>query len=147
MSRHELFDEIAKHLLHFADTLAERIAALGFYVEGTARMVGDHTAMPPYERGAVDGNEHVKALVDRYARLSAQLRFGIEVSNRLGDPATEDLLTGILGDVEHDLWLLEAHLPVEHAPAVVDRQRQRVAQAGAQRPEPVLVPLEAAADA
>jgi starvation-inducible DNA-binding protein len=110
-ARHELFDDLAKHVRKQSDELAERVATLGGYARGTARMAAEHTGLPEFAPDTVGGQDCVQALVDRFSTLASALRRGIErIGEELEDPATEDLLTQVLRQVELDMWFLESHL-------------------------------------
>lgn len=109
-SQHLLLDEVAKHLRHHSDDLAERVATLGGYAEGTARMVAERSDLPKYDRSAVDGMDHLRLVVERLARYCAGVRAGIDRCEELDDPSSADLLTTVLNEGEKDMWFLEAHL-------------------------------------
>lgn len=109
-SRHELFDEVADTVRKQADELAERAGQLGGYAEGTIRLAGKNSQLPEYDLQAIEGEAHVRAVVERVARYAAVIRDGIHRCEELDEPVTSDLLTGILGDVEKYLWFLESHL-------------------------------------
>jgi starvation-inducible DNA-binding protein len=106
---HELFDAIAAELAGFVDALAERATTLGGYAAGTVRMAAEHSSLPEYPTDAVEGLEHVQALVDRFAHYAAELRRAIDDSDELGDKTTADLYTEISRAVDKRLWFLEAH--------------------------------------
>ena len=107
---HLLFDEIAGELTEFVDEVAERVTALGGYATGTVRMAAEASPLPEYPTSAVDGMDHVKALVDRFAGYGAHVRQGIDKTDELGDKDTADLYTEISRLVDKRLWFLEAHL-------------------------------------
>lgn len=110
ISRHELFDTVADHVRKHADAFAERAGALGGYAQGTIRLAARNSGLEEYDLSAVNGDDHVRVLVDRISRYAATLRDGIQRSDTMNDPVTEDLLTQTLGEVEQDLWFLESHL-------------------------------------
>ena len=107
---HLLFDEIAEELSGFADDLAERAVSLGGYATGTVRMAAERSALPEYPTDAVEGMQHVAALVDRFGRHAAHLRESIDTAGELGDQSTADLYTEISRAVDKRLWFLEAHI-------------------------------------
>jgi starvation-inducible DNA-binding protein len=110
ISRHELFDDIANHVRKHADEFAERAGALGGYAEGTIRLAAKNSELEEYDLSAVNGDDHVRVLVDRVSRYASAIREGIQRSDELEDPVTTDLFTRVLGEVEQDLWFLESHL-------------------------------------
>ena len=107
---HELFDDLAAVVLPFADELAERTTQLGGYALGTARMSAANSSLPEYPVNATLGQEHLRALVERYAIFAASTRAAIDASNTLGDMDTADLFTEISRAIDKGLWFLEAHL-------------------------------------
>ena len=107
---HILFDELAEEIREFVDKVAERATSLGGYARGTARMAAENSTLPEYPTGAVEGMEHVKALVERYALYARLVRDGIDQADDLGDKSTSDLFTEISRVVDKRLWFLEAHL-------------------------------------
>ena len=107
---HELFDQIAGRVEEHCDLLAERVVALGGTAHGTLRQAASQTSLPEYDLSAIDGVQHVHALVQQVARLAASMRRAILQSADEGDPTTSDLFTEISRALDKDLWFLEAHL-------------------------------------
>jgi starvation-inducible DNA-binding protein len=110
ISRHELFDDVADHVRKHADDFAERAGNLGGYAQGTIRLAAKNSELEEYDLSAVNGDDHVRVLVDRVSNYASVIRSGIRRSDEVDDPVTTDLLTRILGEVEQDLWFLESHL-------------------------------------
>jgi starvation-inducible DNA-binding protein len=107
---HELFDEVAGHLLDFTDLIAERATSLGGTANGTVRQAASESTLSEYPESAVDGMKAVAALADRVAAYAASTRRAIGESEALGDPGTSDLFTEVSRQIDKDLWFLEAHL-------------------------------------
>jgi starvation-inducible DNA-binding protein len=107
---HLLFDEIAEEIEEFVDELAERVATLGGYATGTVRMAAANSSLPEYPTDAVEGMQHVAALVERFGHYAATVRELIESADSLGDPTTADLYTEISRKVDMRMWFLEAHI-------------------------------------
>ncbi len=107
---HELFDSIASILVEQIDLVAERITALGGTARGTLRRAARDSRIGEYPDDIRDGKSHVAALVDRLAVYAHNLRLGIETSETIGDPDTNDLYVEISRGIEKQLWFLEAHL-------------------------------------
>lgn len=107
---HILFDEIAERLENFADTIAERITALGGVALGTSRLVAKRSSLPEYNLKAVKGEQHVKALSSALAKLANATRASIDKAIALNDQATADVLIEVARGADKDLWFLEAHL-------------------------------------
>jgi starvation-inducible DNA-binding protein len=107
---HLLFDEIAGEIEPFVDLLAERATLLGGYATGTARMAAENSVLPEYPTDAIEGHQHLEALVERFGTYCGRIRQAIEDSDEIGDPTTADLYTEISRVVDKRLWFLEAHI-------------------------------------
>ena len=110
MMLHELFDDFAAELLEYADTIAERVTALGGAALGTVRMAAAASSLDEFPADAFDGMAVVAALADRYAALGASVRAAIAAADEAGDADTADLFTGVSRGLDKSLWFLEAHL-------------------------------------
>src|SRR6476660_7994770 len=88
---HLLFDDFAEHAEGYIDLIAERVTMLGGYATGTVRMSAANSRLPEYPTDAVDGMEHVRAVVERLANYAATTREGIDQSDKAGDATTADL--------------------------------------------------------
>jgi starvation-inducible DNA-binding protein len=107
---HELFDQLASDVFGFIDTIAERATALGGYACGTARMAAQTSKLAEYPREAIEGRQHLDALIDRYSRYAAANRKALDAAQDDDDQATADIFTDVARAVDKDLWFLEAHL-------------------------------------
>ena len=107
---HQLFDLLAAEVFPFIDLIAERATALGGVALGTARMAAAGSTLPEYPVKATDGQEHLKALIDRYAVFTTNIRKAIDVADEHHDKATADVFTEISRTADKQLWFLEAHV-------------------------------------
>jgi starvation-inducible DNA-binding protein len=107
---HELFDDLAADVLGFVDEIAERAVQLGGYALGTARMSATNSSLPEYPINATGGQDHLKAMVERYALFAASTRSAIDAATNLNDLDTADLFTEVSRATDKGLWFLEAHL-------------------------------------
>ena len=107
---HELFDSVAEAVFPFIDMIAERATALGGSALGTVRMAAAGSTLPEYPVDAVDGQKHLKALVERVAVFAAHVRKAIDAADERNDLTTADLFTEISRAADKQLWFLEAHL-------------------------------------
>lgn len=107
---HELFDDIAEGLVEFIDMVAERATALGGEALGTVRMASAASQIDEYPEGVFEGLQVVEALADRYARVAATVREGIDAAEEAEDMATSDLFIDVARGLDKSLWFLEAHL-------------------------------------
>jgi starvation-inducible DNA-binding protein len=107
---HKLFDELAEQLPDHADTIAERVTALGGLAMGTLRMAAGSSRLPDLPAATVDGIALVRALVERYGMLAATTRAAIDTATEFGDMGTADMFTELSRDLDKNLWFLEAHV-------------------------------------
>jgi starvation-inducible DNA-binding protein len=107
---HILFDQLAGEVFPFIDLIAERVTALGGVALGTVRMAAQGSALPEYPVEATEGQIHLKALVDRYAEFTTNVRKAIDVAGEHHDMSTADIFTEISRAADKQLWFLEAHI-------------------------------------
>lgn len=107
---HLLFDEIAKGINEFNDTLAERVTALGGTAAGTIQEAVNGTSLEQYPNDIYKGKAHVEALAQRFAKAGAEARQAIKETENLGDSASSDIFIDITRTLDKYLWFLEAHL-------------------------------------
>ena len=107
---HELFDTVAADAAAFADSVAERIAALGGQAEGTISVVGRRTTLPAYPVEIVAGRDHVDALSNSMAVVGKSIRGAIDRAVELDDADTADLFTEVSRELDKKLWFVESHL-------------------------------------
>ena len=104
-----MLDGLRTELDTHVDTMAERVVQLGGQAMGTTQAVAGATTLPPYPTDLVAINDHLKALVERYAAVAASVRQGINATDEAGDKDTADILTGYSRALDKALWFLEAH--------------------------------------
>jgi starvation-inducible DNA-binding protein len=109
---HRLLDEFAARLQQSIDAAAERVTALGGYVEGTLRETALHPRLKKAEEPALKSGERdwVRELASVHAECGDHIRAAIERVTAAKDFATADLLTDLRWDLDKQLWILEAHL-------------------------------------
>lgn len=110
MSLHKTFDELHAVLNEQVDEIAERLVILGGTARGTARMVADATSLPAYPADIIDGVDHVEAVATALADFGGKVRKAIDAAGDAGDAVTEDLFTGMSGEIDKWTWFIEAHL-------------------------------------
>lgn len=109
MALHKLFDQVATTVREHADTIAERIAALGDTAEGTVHAVVKQSSLKECPLGIVEGHAHVSAVADALAAFGARCRRNIDEAAEAGDQATADLFTEVARSIDKALWFVEAH--------------------------------------
>jgi starvation-inducible DNA-binding protein len=109
---HKLLDEFAGKVMNHIDLAAERATALGGIVEGTLRETVKHSHLKSKEEPAsISGmSDWIHTLADAHAAAGERVRRAIKTMTAAEDFGTADLLTGIVRDLDLQLWLLEAHL-------------------------------------
>jgi starvation-inducible DNA-binding protein len=107
---HQLFDQLAAEIFPYVDLIAERATALGGVAMGTTRMAAASSSLREYPVDATLGQEHLKALIERYAVFAAGMRRAIDAADDHPDRSTADLFTEISRTADKQLWFLEAHL-------------------------------------
>ncbi len=111
---HEMFDGFAALLDGHADTIAERVAALGGTALGTTQVIAKSTKLEAYPTDISAGLDHVTALAARYGALANLVRKNIDEVDEAGEADAADILTGLSRDLDKSLWFLEAHLQAKN---------------------------------
>jgi starvation-inducible DNA-binding protein len=106
---HELFDKIHADVSDYTDLIAERIAQLGGFAEGTARVAARRSRLEEYPLDIADGDAHIAAVASALARFGQEARQTIGEADELEDAATADIFTEISRGIDKWLWMVEAH--------------------------------------
>jgi len=109
---HEMLDGFRSDIDVHVDTVAERIVQLGGTAEGTSQTVSSGTRLKPYPTDIHAEDDHLNALVTRFADAATNVRKGVEQTSEAGDADTADILTGYSRMLDKAVWFLESHLPV-----------------------------------
>jgi starvation-inducible DNA-binding protein len=110
---HDLFDGVAAAAQGWSDMLAERAVQLGGVAEGLAHQVRDRSRLPAFPTVAASGTAWTEAMAAAVEFTANALRADIEDATAAGDAVTADILTGIAGEADKQLWFVEAHLSGE----------------------------------
>lgn len=110
---HELFDAIHAVVEPKVDELAERMTALGAVAEGTVQAVARRSSLTSYPLAIRDGQAHLQALARALAAFGGQTRAAIAAASAAGDEVTADLFNEITGEIDKQLWFIEAHLQAD----------------------------------
>jgi starvation-inducible DNA-binding protein len=102
---HEQLDDLVDSWRDLADTVAERIVAVGGSPDGQASAVASSTSWVPIEPRPVQSQEVVRAVAQRLAEAGERTRNRM---NRLGqlDLASQDVLIQVLRELEKQLWMV-----------------------------------------
>jgi starvation-inducible DNA-binding protein len=109
MAVHKLFDDVSEEVEQYSDTIAERCAALGGMAQGTLPVAIERSFLVPYSLGIADVNSHVFAVAAALAAFSQSARAAIDETDDAGDKATADLFTGMVRDIDQQVWFVESH--------------------------------------
>jgi starvation-inducible DNA-binding protein len=104
---HLQLDEIVASARGFADTVAERAAAIGVAPNTRAATVAKHSGLPQLADGWLRDDAVVAYFVDAYATVIARMRERIDRAGDL-DPVTQDLLVRITAELEKQYWMWQA---------------------------------------
>jgi len=107
---HELLDKVRADIDKHVDIIAERVAQLGGMAQGTSQTVAKATTLKPYPTDISKIEDHLKALVDRFAAAGKLVREGIDECDEAGDADAADILTAYSRALDKNLWFLESHL-------------------------------------
>jgi starvation-inducible DNA-binding protein len=107
---HKLLDELAARVLNHIDLAAERATAL--IIEGTLRESVKHSRLTKKEEpSSISGMcDWIHELADVHAAVGERVRTAIKKLTASEDFGLADLLTDVLGTLDLQLWLLEAHI-------------------------------------
>jgi len=107
---HEFLDEVRDELDDHVDVIAERVAQLDGIALGTIQAVAGATTLPAYPTDIRKVDDHLKALVDHFARMSKSTREAIDAADDAGDADTADIFTAYSRALDKNLWFLKSHL-------------------------------------
>ena len=107
---HALFATMATELDAHTDLLAERLVVLGGVARGTARTAARHSTLPEYPGALMDGDAHVRALVECFTAYATAIRGDITHTADVEDAGTAALYTDLSRGVDQQLGGLETYL-------------------------------------
>ncbi|NEA41436.1 DNA starvation/stationary phase protection protein [Streptomyces sp. SID11385] len=106
-SIHLQLDEVVTTARAFADTVAERAAALGVSPDGRADTIAAGTRLPAFPPGWRKDTEAVEDLVQIFAVIIREVRARI-AETADADQVTQDLLIGLAAELEKQSWMFQA---------------------------------------
>ncbi len=104
---HLQLDEIVATVQGHSDTIAERLRALHAVPDGRSATVAATTSLPAYPNGEVSTTRTIGLITERLDRTVKTAR-DVHASVEAQDPASADLLHGIMNDLEKLSWMVSA---------------------------------------
>lgn len=106
-SIHLQLDEVVATARSYADTVAERAAALGVPPDGRPETIASAFTLPGPKAGWIPVSEVVEVFVESLEAAVQRLRERIDATEK-PDPVTQDLLIEITADLEKQRWMFAA---------------------------------------
>ncbi|MFI9645466.1 Dps family protein [Streptomyces sp. NPDC052040] len=106
-SIHLQLDEVVDTARSYADTVAERAAALGVSPDGRPETVAATLGLPGTKDGWLRDTDVVRLMVELLETVIGRLRARIEATEK-ADPVSQDLLIGLTAELEKQRWMFEA---------------------------------------
>lgn len=106
-SIHLQLDEVVTAARSYADTVAERAAALGLPPDGRPETIASAFTLPSPKDGWVRDEDAVQVIAESLGAAITRLRERITATEE-ADPVTQDLLISITADLEKQRWMFEA---------------------------------------
>jgi starvation-inducible DNA-binding protein len=108
-SLHLLFEKQYQEMAEAVDEVAERIRALGFFVDASFSAFTDLSAIKEEEK-VLNAKEMLLSLVQGHEALVRNARRVAEIADRDGDFATVDMLGRRMGSHEKMAWFLRSQI-------------------------------------
>jgi len=104
---HLQLDELVAVTREHADTVAERVVALGGNPDGRAATIARDTKLQQPESGYQDDGKVIAAITEILAGVSKRMYERIEATDE-PDPVSQDLLIAVAKDVDKQHWMFQA---------------------------------------
>lgn len=106
---HEMFDMQAGQMPELIDEVAERVTALGGVANGDLRQALEASELGNFPRQGGGHEVFIPAVSDSIAAAAKAVRARIDTASESGDEGTTDLLTGLVRELDKQLWFVESH--------------------------------------
>ncbi|NGN67469.1 DNA starvation/stationary phase protection protein [Streptomyces sp. A7024] len=111
---HLQLDELVGVAREYADTVAERCAALGGVPDGRATTVADARPLPSVSGGQLDDQAVIDDICVLLGDMITRMRDRIGVTGET-DPVTQDVFITLTAQLEKQAWFFRSHrLPGHH---------------------------------
>ncbi|WP_049577941.1 Dps family protein [Nonomuraea sp. SBT364] len=104
---HLQLDELTDLARTHADTVAERLVALGVSPDGRAAAVAKSTKLQQPEYGWIEDGKVVATMTDILDGISKRMRERIDLTEE-PDQVTQDILIAVTQEVEKQRWMFQA---------------------------------------
>ncbi|AZS83724.1 Dps family protein [Streptomyces griseoviridis] len=106
-SVHLQLDEVVDTARAYADTVAERAAALGVTPDGRPETIAAAFTLPSPKDGWLRDSDVVRLMVETLEAAIGRLRARIAATDR-PDPVSQDLLISLTAELEKQRWMFAA---------------------------------------
>jgi starvation-inducible DNA-binding protein len=106
-SVHRQLDEVVELARRYADLVAERAVAIGVNPDGQAAAIARGTHLPGVEVGYVADEKVLRLMTEVLAGVVTRMRTRMDATEQ-PDPVTQDLIIGIVHDLEEQHWMFQA---------------------------------------
>ncbi|MDH6696567.1 DNA starvation/stationary phase protection protein [Streptomyces sp. DSM 41014] len=106
-SVHLQLDEVVDTARAYADTVAERAAALGVAPDGRPETIAAAFTLPSPKDGWLRDSDVVRLMVETLEAAIGRLRARIAATDR-PDPVSQDLLISLTAELEKQRWMFAA---------------------------------------
>ncbi|WP_152391651.1 Dps family protein [Paenibacillus guangzhouensis] len=106
---HEKFEEFYNEAATYVDDIAERILTIQGAPLATMK---EYLAVSSIQEatGKENAKEMVASVKSDFETVITELAHGMDVAQEAGDEASSDMLLGIKGTLEKQVWMLRAYL-------------------------------------
>jgi starvation-inducible DNA-binding protein len=108
-SLHLLFEKQYEELAEYVDEIAERVRALGYYVEATFSAFKKNTRISEEDK-VLNASEMVHQLMLGHESIAKEIRRISHLAEKENDAGTVDLLGKLCRDHEKFAWMLRSQL-------------------------------------
>ncbi|CAO5148963.1 starvation-inducible DNA-binding protein [Frankia sp. AiPs1] len=106
-SVHHQLDEVVALARRYSDEVAERAVAIGINPDGQSAVVARGTHLPGVEAGYVADEKVLRLVTEVLAGVVTRMRTRMDATGQ-PDPVTQDLIIGIVHDLEEQHWMFQA---------------------------------------
>ncbi|WP_189929858.1 Dps family protein [Streptomyces sulfonofaciens] len=106
-SIHLQLDEVVSTARSYADTVAERAAAIGVSPDGRARTVAETSGLSGMGDGWVKDTDAVAVLVEALGGAIRRMRERIDMTDK-SDLVTQDVFISLTSQLEKHYWMFQA---------------------------------------